>query len=78
MCMWTLLGYNNINMTRNNNHSRISGKWRVMTKECHDCDFKSKKGDRIVCNFGGILNYISTKTNRIYSRCTLKSGSNKN
>ncbi len=60
-------------MTRNNNSSRLSGKWRTMTKECCNCNFKLKEGDKVICSFGGIRNYLSTKVNRIYSKCELKS-----
>ena len=44
-----------------------------MTKECCDCESKIKEGDKVICNLGGIKNYISTKVNRVYSKCTLKS-----
>lgn len=59
-------------MTRNKNSSKLSGKWRTMTKECCDCESKTKEGDKVICNFDGIKNYISTKVNRIYNKCTLK------
>ena len=59
-------------MTRNDNLSRLSGRWRTMTKECCDCESKIKEGNKLMCNFGGITSYISTKTNRIYNKCQLK------
>ena len=65
-------------MTRKSNPSKLSGKWRTMTKECCNCDSKLKEGDKIICNFGGINNYISTKVNRVYSKCTLKDKELKN
>ena len=65
-------------MTKNDNHSRIGGKWRTMTKECCNCESKTKEGDRVVCNFGGVTSYISTKVSRVYSKCTLKLSNNKN
>jgi len=65
-------------MTKRNNPSRLSGRWRTMTKECCNCESKIKEGDRVVCNFGGVTNYISTKVSRVYNKCTLKLSSNKN
>jgi len=49
-----------------------------MTKECCNCESKSKEGDKVICNFSGMKSYISTKVNRVYNKCTLKLSSNKN
>jgi len=57
---------------KNHSISRLSGRWRNITKECYVCKFKSKDGDKTTCNFGGIKSYIFTKINKIYSKCTLK------
>ena len=65
-------------MTRKSNPSKLSGRWRTMTKECCDCESKSKEGDKVICNFSGMKSYISTKVNRVYSKCTLKLSNNKN
>ena len=59
-------------MTRNDNPSRLSGRWKSMTKECHDCRSKSKKYDKTICNFEGIISFISTKSNRMFNKCKLK------
>ncbi len=64
-------------MTRNDNPSKRSGRWRNITKECCKCEFKNIKDDKIICNFGGIIQYLFTKTSRIYNKCKLKS-KNKN
>lgn len=60
-------------MTRNNNVSRLSGKWKNITKDCDKCNFKLRNSDgKFLCKCGNIIYYLFTKGNRIYSKCTLK------
>lgn len=59
-------------MTRNDNVSRSSYKWRTLTKECCKCEFNKPKDDKKICDFGGIKRNIFTKTNRVLNKCTLK------
>jgi hypothetical protein len=59
-------------MTKNDNVSRLSYKWRTLTKECCICEFKKVKDDKKICDFGGIKRNIFTKTNRVFTKCILK------
>lgn len=59
-------------MTRNDNPSKRCGRWRSMTRECNVCDFKSNKDNKIICNFGGIKSFLSTKSIHTFNKCKLK------
>lgn len=59
-------------MTRSDNPSRQSYRYRNVTKECFKCKFNVTIKERKVCTFGGLIKYIFTKTNKVRSNCLLK------
>jgi len=58
-------------MTRNDNISRLSGRWRNITKECSKCEFNLENKNEI-CNYHGLTFHIYTKPSRIYNKCPAK------
>jgi len=60
-------------MTRNDNLSRLSGRWRNITKECSSCEFKINNFDnKLICNYGKLRFHLSTKRNYIWNKCRIK------
>lgn len=60
-------------MTRNDNISRLSGRWRNLTRECCACNFKTKNWDnKLICKYDGLIYYLSTKRNYIWKKCRIK------
>ncbi len=58
-------------MTKNHNVSRLSGRWRNITKECKTCKFNLNKENKI-CNYRGLTIHIYSKSFIVYKKCQAK------
>jgi len=58
-------------MTRNANLSRLSGRWKNITKECKSCEFNLENKNEI-CNYHGVTSHIYTKPFKLYAKCPAK------